>query len=53
MEFKFQPSNVVVTGPLPGGRVKLCDFGLSRHVSSATEVTYCHILVNSLSLLIE
>jgi hypothetical protein len=33
-----KPSNVVVTGPLPGGRVKLCDFGLSRHISTATEV---------------
>ncbi|ODM97658.1 Death-associated protein kinase related [Orchesella cincta] len=34
----IKPQNLVVTGPLPGGRVKLCDFGLSRHLSNTTEV---------------
>jgi len=30
----------VVSGPLPGGRVKLCDFGLSRHLCNNTEVIF-------------
>ncbi|CAG7733236.1 unnamed protein product, partial [Allacma fusca] len=34
----IKPQNLVVTGPLPGGRVKLCDFGVSRHLSGSIEV---------------
>ncbi|OXA56788.1 Death-associated protein kinase related [Folsomia candida] len=34
----IKPQNLVVTGCLPGGHVKLCDFGLSRHLSSCAEV---------------
>lgn len=36
----LQPQNLVVTGSLPGGRVKLCDFGLSRHLSNIVEVHF-------------
>jgi len=36
--FVLQPQNLVISGPLPGSRVKLCDFGLSRKLSNATEV---------------
>jgi serine/threonine protein kinase len=34
----IKPQNLVATGRIPGGRVKLCDFGLSRHLAQQAEV---------------
>lgn len=34
----IKPQNIILTGPLPNCEVKLCDFGISRHLSDGADV---------------
>nr|XP_024216641.1 probable myosin light chain kinase DDB_G0271550 isoform X4 [Halyomorpha halys] len=34
----IKPQNLILTGPLPSCEVKLCDFGISRHLSDGADV---------------
>lgn len=38
MDRNVQPQNLLLTGPLPGGQILLCDFGISRLISPDAEV---------------
>ena len=38
-DFLFlQPQNLVLTGPFPDCDIKLCDFGISRHIACGADV---------------
>lgn len=36
--YLYQPQNLLLTSSLPGGDVKLCDFGISRRISEGVEL---------------
>ncbi len=34
----LQPQNLVLTGPFPNCDIKLCDFGIARHIARGADV---------------
>lgn len=34
----LQPQNLLLTGPFPGCDIKLCDFGIARHIARGADV---------------
>ena len=36
--FFAQPQNLLLTGPFPNCDIKLCDFGIARHIARGADV---------------